>query len=160
MMHLWIPIFLIELQKVEKADYYLQCSSLNQIWTNKSELWAPAWFSTGLGANQLWQNAEHKISEIDPCSLSCYSQEEAKIKLGTTTAAPFILTGSSYHSRVRIAPYLALYRKKPLSLIAFFLCVPHSLRGGKKPKHQKQLCVLTPLSNLGKLDIDFSFPGR
>lgn len=137
MMHLWIPIFLIELQKVEKADYYLQCSFLNQRWTNKSELWAPALCSTGLGVNQLWPNAEHKTSEIDPGSLSCYSQEEAKTKLGTTTAAPFILTGSSYHSRVRTAPYLALYRKKKSLPHCFFPLCSTVIQRGEEPKTSK-----------------------
>lgn len=38
MMHLKTPIFLTEVQKIEQADYYLQCSTLNQRWTNKLEL--------------------------------------------------------------------------------------------------------------------------
>lgn len=137
MMHLRTPIFLTELQKVVKAEYYLQCSSLNQRWTNKSALWAPGWCSTGLGANQLWPNAEYKISVTDPESLSCYGQEEAKIKLGATTAAPFISTRSSYHSRVSCPLPCPLQKKTKQSFTSLFFPFVFHRNSVEKKKKKK-----------------------
>lgn len=76
-----------------------------------------------------------------PVWLPCYSQEEPKKNLGAATAAPFSSTGSSYYSRVRIAPP-APYKKTLFPHCFFPLC---STIIQREKKHQKQFCILTPL---------------